>query len=88
MQKTKRKNCIRALILTGLIAVLTSCTTIEYVYVVPELDFPEFPICEKAQLEEDETVKIDLDFFIGLAEFKIDYQALINYYTKMKEKEI
>ena len=50
----------------------------------PELDFPDFPKIEAEYIDEA-AVEIPLDSFLDLAAFKVEYEALREYYEKVKE---
>lgn len=77
---------------------MTSCVTskpegeiesrviVETVYQVPDLDFPDFPYLYHADFDvEEKKVLLDLDFWMRLAGFKIDYNAVREEYRRIKE---
>lgn len=90
MLKSKKNSCIAGLILSGIMLLLTSCITakeIEYRFVVPEIDFPEFPVWEKEEEIvdfENRTVTIPIDVYIELAEYKADITATEEMYGKLR----
>lgn len=67
-----------------------SCKTLKVVekdvYVVPNLDFPEFPALEHYEKLEDGKVVTDENFFRRLLIFKISYFELIMEYEEKKNK--
>lgn len=68
---------------------MQSCATtkIEYVRDLPELSWPEFPIIQSQYLENENKILLMLDDFISIAEFKIDYETLKQYYNELQEKK-
>lgn len=68
----------------------TSCKTVKVVekdvYVVPNLDFPEFPALEHYEKLEGGKVATDENFFRRLLIFKTSYSELIMEYNEKKNK--
>lgn len=68
---------------------MQSCATtqIEYIREYPDLDWPDFPSLQGKYNTCGKTVEITLEEFILLAEFKIDYDALKDFYDELKKEE-
>lgn len=82
---------MKVLFLTVLMLLGISCTTtkkeIEYRYYIPEIDWPEFPKYVEGEDEVDfekNTVKVSLEWFIDLAEFKLEYIGLQQYVQEIR----
>lgn len=71
------------ILVSVLIPLITACVTknkTEYIYTVPDVDFPLFPDPEPVVLDEaTETVSMPLWYWQRIAEYKIDVDALEDY---------
>ncbi len=68
-----------------------SCTTtkkeFEIRYVVPEIDWPEFPRLEEGEDDVDfekNTVTVSLEWYVEIAEFKEEYKGIRQYVDKIR----
>ncbi|MBQ0165519.1 MAG: hypothetical protein KBT02_00240 [Treponema sp.] len=91
MSKKKLKNYTKGLLLTVLMLQVISCATTkketEICYVVPEIDWPDFPKLADGEDEVDfekNTVTVSLEWFIELAEFKEEYKGVRQYVDKVR----
>lgn len=79
------------LLLSVSMLLLTSCVTqkeIEYRYVVPEMDWPEFPEFNREDLIFDydsEMVSIPFEEFVQLAAYKNLIKATEDGYNRLRE---
>ncbi len=68
---------------------MTACVTktkIEYVYDVPDVEFPIFPEPNSVSLNEDEgTVEMPLWYWEKIAEYKFDVDAIEEYFERVKK---
>lgn len=70
---------------------LQSCTTtkeIDYKYVVPEINWPDFPEWEKEDEIvdfENRTVALPMDVYFELAGYKVDIKATETAYKRLRE---
>ena len=72
---------------TLLLMLLTSCVSSrgEKEVIVPELDFPVFPVLDGYERnEEEEKVTVSEDWIIRLAEFQIHYEETAKNYEAIK----
>jgi len=70
---------------TLLITLLTSCVSnTVYKTVVPDLDFPTFPKAEIMRDNGDETVSVDKQWIVRLAEYSIRIQETEDNYNEIK----
>ena len=68
---------------------LTSCvstpkTEIVHEVIVPELDFPDFPLADSLEYVGENRVEGDFQYFIDLAVFCIKYRNLQADYNEIK----
>jgi len=68
-----------------------SCATqvkkTEIVYVIPPLDFPEFPVLESIKICEDEEYSyVPSDYLIEMAKYKNKIESLEEYINNAREK--
>ncbi len=69
-----------------LIMLLTSCVSnTVYKTVVPELNFPTFPLAETMSNNGDGTVTVDSDWIVNLAVYSIRIQETENNYREIKK---
>ena len=69
-----------------LITLLISCVSNTiYKTVVPELDFPTFPLADKITNNGDGTVTVDSEWIVQLAEYSIRISETENNYKEIKE---
>lgn len=65
----------------------TSCATkTEVVYDVPEIDFPDFPECDRWEALDVENIKISSDWFVALAKFKTRYEGKRKEYYALETR--
>jgi hypothetical protein len=68
-----------------------SCQTapkIEYIHEIPDLIFPVFPPPDSVTFEpETETVSMPLWYWQKIAEYKIDVDALENYFSILRDRD-
>ena len=87
-KKEKMKYRAAGILASVLIPLITACVTkskTEYLYTVPEVDFPLFPDPEPVVLDEEtETVSMPLWYWQRIAEYKIDVDAIENYLNELK----
>lgn len=76
------------ILVSVLIPLITACVTkgkTEYIYTVPDVDFPLFPDPEPVVLDEaTETVSMPLWYWQRIAEYKIDVDAVEDYLCKLR----
>lgn len=68
---------------------LTCCQTTktEYIFVVPDVDFPDFPVCESIEKSPDgQKVTVDGEWFVAVAKFKNEIKSIENYLNSVREK--
>ena len=65
---------------------MTSCQSVrvEYKYIVPDIQHPDFPILERT-INEDESWTIPKESVNDLAEFYLKYQSAIDTYNHIKQ---
>lgn len=68
-----------------LIMLLTSCVSTKIKYVVPDIDFPTFPLVENISNNGDGTVTVDSDWIVRLAEYSIKIKETEDNYMGIKE---
>lgn len=70
-------------------AFLTGCATarptVEVRTVVPELDFPAFPVLEGGEASGDGNVTAPESYFRDLLAFRVMYEALAEAYGRYRE---
>ena len=64
---------------------LMGCQSTKIDYVVPELDFPEFPLAEEIINNNDGTCTVSSDWIIKLRLYQIDIERCKKDYQKLKE---
>lgn len=70
-----------------LLMLLTSCVSnrVEKEVIVPELNFPVFPVLESYERnEEEKKVTVSEAWIIRLAEFRIHYEESVKNYEAIK----
>lgn len=71
---------------TLLLMLLTSCVSnTVYKTVVPDLDFPTFPLADVMSDNGNGTTSVDNDWIVRLAEFYIRYSETESDYKEIKE---
>lgn len=68
---------------------LASCQTTrtEYIYVVPEVYFPDFPVCEHMEKTQDgQKVTVDGEWFVEVAKFKNEIESIESYLNSLRDK--
>lgn len=68
---------------------LMSCQTTrtEYIYLVPEVDFPDFPVCEHMEKTQDgQKVTVDGEWFVEVAKFKNEIESIESYLNSLRDK--
>lgn len=53
---------------------------------IPEINFPDFPECDRWEELNDNDIKISSDWFIELAKFKIEYEGRREEYNELKDR--
>lgn len=73
-----------AMLLTML---LTSCvsTRTEYKFIVPDIDFPTFPLADEIRSIGNGKCEVDEDWIINIAEYSIRIQETENNYREIKK---
>ena len=88
----KRILYIMVILILGLVLPVTSCNSNK---VQPDeqnisiVVWPDFPKLESYTITGDNQIIIPYEFFLDLAEFKVDYQCAVNLYNdieKLKEE--
>lgn len=75
--------CIMA---TVLLTLLTSCVSNTVTkFVVPDLDFPTFPLADTIEDNGDNTSTVDNQWLVRLAEYYIRINETENNYNDIKE---
>lgn len=90
MEAKRKMMCVvLAVAAISLLLLLTSCETtkVEYVREVPEVSFPIFPSPDGVTYnEESDTVTAPLDWYLAVAEYKIDVDAVEEYLRRLREE--
>lgn len=88
----KRILCILGILILGLVLQVTSCNSND---VRPDeqnisiIVWPAFPKLDSYTVTGDNQIMISYEFFLDLAEFKVDYQSAVDLYNdieKLKEE--
>lgn len=88
-RKRKMMCVVLAVVATSFLPLLTSCETtrIEYVRDVPDVSFPIFPAPDGVTYdEESDTVTAPLDWYLRVAEYKIDVDAVEEYLRRLRKE--
>lgn len=68
------------------IMLLTSCVSnTVYKTVVPDVDFPQFPLADLISNNGDGTCAVSSEWIVNIAEFSIRYSECENNYKEIKE---
>ena len=79
-----------AALLTVLTLLTQSCATNKpvYIYDTPYVSFPAFPVPTETSFDgATNTVKVPVDWYIQLAEYKTEIQAIEKFYKLLSEYE-
>lgn len=80
-----------AALMSVLLLLMQSCATSRrpvYIYDVPYVSFPAFPVPTETSFDgATNTVKVPVDWYIQLAEYKTEIQAIEKFYKLLSEYE-
>lgn len=85
----KRRSWLAVAVATSLTTLSMSCATDTVVeYIVPDVVFPSFPNPDCAEYdEESDKVAVPLWWWVDLAEYKVDVDAVEQYLDALKKNE-